>query len=89
MSTLHPAIYTEVEPATLEHGTQVVARMGTMRVACPYPHELSDWADVHAVAVQGLLERRGNRQPSRWTPALFGAGVIWVCDVEPSRFFEG
>jgi len=89
MSTLYPAIYTEVEPATDDHGTQVVARMGHVRVAVPYPHELSEWADIHAVALAALLERRANAIPSEWIPALFGAGVIWVCStVEVPRRFS-
>lgn len=87
MSTLHPAIYTEVEPATDKHGTQVVARMGHVRIAAPYPHELSDWADIHAVAVQALLTKRGAKASS-WIPALFGAGVIWVSASEPARRFK-
>jgi len=88
MSTLHPAIYTEVEPATDKHGTQVVARMMHVRVSVPYPYELSDWADIHAVALQALLTKRGATQASTWIPALFGAGVIWVSASEPARKFK-
>lgn len=86
MSTLDLAIYTEVEPATDEHGTQVVARVGHMRVAVPYPYEFSDWPDVHGVAVQALLERR--KQGGVYIPALFGAGVIWVNAAELAREFK-
>lgn len=86
MSTLYPAVYTEVEPATDNHGTQVVARLGHMRVAVPYPHELSEWSEIHAVALAGLLERRAKKIPSTWTPALFGQGVIWVCTSVESPF---
>lgn len=79
MSTLSAAIYTEVEPATDSHGTQVVARLGHMRAVAPYPHELSEWAEIHAVGVAALLALRSNHLGStQWIPALFGAGVIWV-----------
>jgi len=88
MTALYPAIYTEVEPATDKHGTQVVARMGHMRAAVPYPYELSEWIDIHATAVQELLSRKAEKE-SQWTPALFGAGVIWVCcSAEPSVTFK-
>lgn len=88
MGIIHPAIYTEVEPATETHGTQVVARMLHVRVAVPYPYEYSDWADIHGVAVQALLTRQKAGRSS-WIPALFGAGVIWVCTSEPARKFHG
>jgi len=88
MSALYPAIYTEVEPATDTHGTQVVARMGHMRAAVPYPYEMSEWTDIHGAAVQELLSRRGKREASAWTPALFGAGVVWVCNVEAPIEFQ-
>lgn len=87
MSMLHPAVYTEVEPATDSHGTQVVARMAHIRVAVPYPHEFSDWADVHGVALQALLTKQ-KAAKSSWIPALFGAGVIWVSASEPARKFK-
>lgn len=87
MSTLFPAVYTEVEPATEDHGTQVVARLGATRVAVPYPHELSEWADIHAVALAALLARREAKGSSDWIPALFGHGVVWVSTAEtPMRF---
>lgn len=89
MSVLHNAIYTEVEPATPDHGTQVVARMGHLVVAANYPEGVTDWADVHAVAVQALITKHGSPVASKWTPALFGAGVIWVCcDAEKPRSFK-
>ena len=87
MSILHPAVYTEIEPATDDHGTQVVAQMAQVRVALPYPYEFSDLADVHGVALQALLTKQGVAKSS-WIPALFGAGVIWVSSDEPARKFK-
>lgn len=88
MATLQNAIYTEVEPATDTHGTQVVARMAHMRATAPYPHELSDWAEIHAVGVAALLALRSNHVGvSNWIPALFGAGVVWVNAAEQSYQF--
>lgn len=86
MSTLELAIYTEVEPATDQHGTQVVARAGHFKASVPNPYEFSDWADIHGVAVQALLERRG--KGGMWIPALFGAGVIWVAADQLAREFK-
>lgn len=87
MSTLHPAIYTEVEPATDKHGTQVVARLGHFRVAVPYPYELSEWADIHAVALEALLAKRGTVGKSAWSPGLLGAGVVWTFIDQQVRSF--
>lgn len=88
MSTLHPAIYTEVEPATDHHGTQVMARLGHFKVAVPYPYELSEWADIHGVAVQALLARRGTKGSSTWAPAILGAGVVWAYVDQQVRSFK-
>lgn len=88
MSALSAAVYTEVEPATDTHGTQVVARMGHMRAVAPYPHELSEWAEIHAVGLAALLALRSNHQgTTQWIPALFGAGVIWVNAAEQAYEF--
>lgn len=84
---MHTAIYTEVSPATDLHGTEVVARQGKHRVAVPYPYEYSAWEDVHGAAVQALLRKFGANPGTAWAPALFGAGVIWVCnDQRPIQF---
>jgi len=86
MSTLLAAIYTEVEPATETHGTQVVARMAHQRVAVPYPAELSGWEEIHSVAVSEFLGKYGQPGKSRWVPALFSAGVIWVHEGDVYEF---
>lgn len=89
MSNLHQAIYTEVEPATDKHGTQVVARQGHMVVTVPYPYEFSEWEDIHGVAVQALIERKAklSQPPYPYIPALFGAGMVWVCATTQAREF--
>lgn len=81
------AIYTEVEPATDRHGTQVVARQGHTRVAVPYPYELTAWEDVHGVAVQEFLNKQGAQIASDWIPALLGQGVVWTCTAQPAVHF--
>ncbi|BAP34896.1 hypothetical protein AVU43_gp02 [Ralstonia phage RSJ5] len=86
---LHPAIYTEVVPATDKHGTQVVARDQHSRIAVAYPHELTTWEEIHGVAVQALLTKKGAATSSKWIPALFGAGVVWVCTATAPEKFHG
>ncbi|BAN92313.1 hypothetical protein X534_gp02 [Ralstonia phage RSB3] len=88
---LHQAIYTEVEPATNQHGTQVVARLGHMVVTVPYPYEFTEWEDIHGAAVLALLQRKAKVNPDTtkyaYIPALFGAGMVWVCNETIGREF--
>jgi hypothetical protein len=53
--------------------------MGSQRVSVPYPHELSDWADIHAVALLALLEKSKHPLPCQWVPGMYGDGIIWTC----------